>query len=328
MLKSSIIESNPEYFLKDVAFNWHGTRLATCSQNTVQVWEMDSNKTWQKRSSFSLPKQDIVEKISWAHPQFGQVICTTTANTVSLWRYRIVDNGGLKWVSAKVIHEQRHLTIMDAKFAPPVSRSLELAYCTEDKGSTDGGLKIIKWAVTNDDNEWQYEVLFTVPSKRQHFTCLDWSTSCPTMIAVGSMSDPSGATKGQVQLFEYSEGTKQWSLNPITVCELQNKVHDVAFAPNPGRSFHTLAVASCDVMLITIKQNEVSGQLEATNREVLHDDNKVEVWQLSWSVLGTVLSSAGDDGLIKLWKNGKNGKWESVSEMRVKWDGTPTGMNV
>ena len=51
-----------------------------------------------------------------------------------------------------------------------------------------------------------------------------------------------------------------------------------------------------------------------------------QVWQLSWSVLGTVLSSAGDDGLIKLWKNGKNGKWESVSEMRVKWDGTPSGM--
>ena len=46
----------------------------------------------------------------------------------------------------------RHLTIMDAKFAPPVSRSLELAYCTEDKGSTDGGLKVIYFN-TNQNNK-------------------------------------------------------------------------------------------------------------------------------------------------------------------------------
>lgn len=55
----------------------------------------------------------------------------------------------------------------------------------------------------------------------------------------------------RVFLFEYSiVGNGKWAkTESINVCD---PVHDIAFAPNVGRSYHILAVASKDLYIYSI----------------------------------------------------------------------------
>lgn len=71
------------------------------------------------------------------------------------------------------------------------------------------------------------------------------------LIQAGS-DDTSTTVGGKVFILEYSIGgngkwTKTETLN------VTEPVHDVAFAPNVGRLYHILAVASKDVQIFNIK---------------------------------------------------------------------------
>lgn len=70
------------------------------------------------------------------------------------------------------------------------------------------------------------------------------------MIAVGT--DDTYTSGGKVFIYEYSENTRRWSKTE-TLTSITDPVHDVAFAPNLGRSYHLLAVASKDVRIVTLK---------------------------------------------------------------------------
>lgn len=73
----------------------------------------------------------------------------------------------------------------------------------------------------------------------------------PPMIAVGS-DDTNTMNGAKVFIYEYSEGSRRW-MKAETLSGVTDAVHDIAFAPNLGRSFHTLAIATKDVRIITLK---------------------------------------------------------------------------
>ena len=73
----------------------------------------------------------------------------------------------------------------------------------------------------------------------------------PAMIAVGSNnSSPNAMAK--VQIFEYNENARKYA-KAKTLMTVTDPVHDIAFAPNLGRSFHILAIATKDVRIFTLK---------------------------------------------------------------------------
>jgi len=39
-------------------------------------------------------------------------------------------------------------------------------------------------------------------------------------------------------------------------------------------------------------------------------DHKAEVWRVKWNPTGTILSSTGDDGIVRLWKAAINGEFQ------------------
>lgn len=71
------------------------------------------------------------------------------------------------------------------------------------------------------------------------------------MIAVGS-DDSNTTNGGKVFIYEYSESSRKWGKTE-TISSIVDAVHDLVFAPNLGRSYHTLAVATKDVRIISIK---------------------------------------------------------------------------
>ena len=90
MLQSNILlDQSPAHCIKDVAVNWHGTKMAVCSNNSVIMWSMNSQQKWIKEEvGIELDKLKTVQRISWAHPEFGQVLAVSTLNEISIWEYR------------------------------------------------------------------------------------------------------------------------------------------------------------------------------------------------------------------------------------------------
>ena len=80
------------------------------------------------------------------------------------------------------------------------------------------------------------------------------------------------------------------------------------------RSYHLLATASKDghVRIWKFVEDEVSDQYKV---DLIADfvDHDAEVWRVQWNVTGTILSSSGDDGKIRLWKSDVLNEWRCMS---------------
>ncbi len=71
------------------------------------------------------------------------------------------------------------------------------------------------------------------------------------MLAVGS-DDPSPASGPKVSVYELSDPDRRW--RRAESVPVPDPVHDLAFAPNVGRSYALLAVASSsDLRIVTLK---------------------------------------------------------------------------
>ncbi|KAK2094725.1 Nucleoporin SEH1 [Saguinus oedipus] len=179
------------------------------------------------------------------------------------------------------------------------------------------------------------------------------------MIAVGS-DDSSPNAMAKVQIFEYNENTRLSMSSerlglqqccPVehaalasgpetigvettvkyakaeTLMTVTDPVHDIAFAPNLGRSFHILAIATKDVRIFTLKpvRKELTSSGGPTKFE-LHivaqfDNHNSQVWRVSWNITGTVLASSGDDGCVRLWKANYMDNWKCTGIL--KGNGSP-----
>lgn len=197
MLQSNILlDQSPAHCIKDVAVNWHGTKMAVCSNNSVIMWSMNSQQKWIKEEvGIELDKLKTVQRISWAHPEFGQVLAVSTLNEISIWEYRSSDCGG-QWFNRTTppISEPRHLVIKDVQFSPSYSgmgrsRALDLAYCTDS-----GQLKILRCKDARLLKDWETVKEFS--QCKDAFTCLAWNvTSTCSMIAVGTSESSAKGTR-------------------------------------------------------------------------------------------------------------------------------------
>ncbi|KAJ8776691.1 hypothetical protein J1605_015280 [Eschrichtius robustus] len=89
------------------------------------------------------------------------------------------------------------------------------------------------------------------------------------MIAVGS-DDSSPNAMAKVQIFEYNENTRKYA-KAETLLTVTDPVHDIAFAPNLGRSFHILAIATKDVRIFTLKPVRIMrGTGESNESDMAH----------------------------------------------------------
>ena len=76
-------------FIHDVAFDFYGTRCATCSSDRkIKVWGKENHadgEPWVLQSEWSA-HLGSVWKVAWAHPEFGQVLASCSFDrTVYVW---------------------------------------------------------------------------------------------------------------------------------------------------------------------------------------------------------------------------------------------------
>ncbi|KZV62182.1 WD40 repeat-like protein [Peniophora sp. CONT] len=104
-------------------------------------------------------------------------------------------------------------------------------------------------------------------------------------------------------------------------------VTSVAWAPSCGRSYHLVATGSRDghVRIWKLKPpayDEERGQTDDntwTGVQVADfDHHKAAVGRVEWNVTGTVLSSAGNDGRVRLWKATQGNVWRAAGHISVE----------
>ncbi|KAG1052004.1 hypothetical protein G6F43_005827 [Rhizopus delemar] len=165
--------------------------------------------------------------------------------------------------------------------------------------------------------------------------CIDW---CPNRSSVAMMVVGLGKEKG-ARIFKH-DGHNRWIPGELLPGHTQ-EVHDVSWAPNMARSYQLIATASKDQYVRIYKITESTQPVQqrgsgsnripispagtptqqqshkALNVELVASfaDHKAEVWRVEWNITGTILSSSGDDGKLRLWTIGYDGKWRQMASV-------------
>ncbi|XP_022177717.1 nucleoporin SEH1-A-like isoform X2 [Myzus persicae] len=302
MVEAHSINSEHKDLIHDVAFDYYGDRMATCStDNFVKVWDQDVDGNWNLSSSWKA-HSGSVWKVTWAHPDFGQVLATCSFDrTAAIWEEILGESDENGTVLRHWVHRANLVdsvtSVTDVKFGPK-SFGFNLATC-----SADGVLRIYEAPDAMNIAEWplQHEVSLKLPS-----SCLTWnpllSTNPIGMIAVGS-DDNSNTTNSKVFICEYNKVSRRWAKTK-SVTSVEHPVHDMIFAPNMGRSFYLLAIATNNVRILKLRPivgaaRDFPYTIETAAQ---FNDHLSTVWRVAWNITGTVLASSGDDGCVRLWK--------------------------
>ncbi|ODM90481.1 Nucleoporin SEH1 [Orchesella cincta] len=219
------LETGHKDLIHDVAFDFYGTRMATCSSDQmVKIWELNGEGSsvahWNCTASWKA-HSGSVWKVTWAHPEFGQVVATSSFDrSAAVWQERVEKDNfgrgagvvGTHWVKKATLVDSR-ASVTDVKFAPR-HLGMVLATC-----SADGFVRIYEAPDIIHLSQWslQYEINVKMP-----LSCVSWNPTYPhqfaPIIAVGS--DDSNADAPKVLLYEFNERNRQWnrkeSLKDIT----------------------------------------------------------------------------------------------------------------
>jgi len=285
-------------FIHDLAFDWYGKRLATCSSDQkIKVWDYVRGR-WSCTAEIKA-HSGSVHALSWAHPEFGQVLASCSSDrVVHIYEEQVDGRSGARvWKKQGRLVDSRD-SVADCEFAPR-HLGLKLATC-----SLDGRVRIYESNDVMNLSVWP--LTDEIEVSKSAAAALSWNSSPfdPPMLCV--------AAEREVKLFEYNGNARRW----VSVAQLEGHsdlVHDVCWAANLGRAYHLVATACKDgaVRIFKLSYNKATAAYAPTLVAKLTQHN-AEVWRVSWNVSGTILASTGDDGVSRLWKADFNGDWHPI----------------
>lgn len=102
----------------------------------------------------------------------------------------------------------------------------------------------------------------------------------------------------------------------VKICNLPEHnglIRSISWAPSMGRSYHLIATGCKDGLIQIFKAHEQENGEFKIETVARLNDHRQEVWRVEWNSTGTILSSAGDDGRIRLWKCSYMNEWKCMS---------------
>ncbi|KAH8554635.1 WD40-repeat-containing domain protein [Umbelopsis sp. PMI_123] len=352
-MQATRFDTAHEDLIHDVAYNYYGKRLVTCSSDQrLKVWDFNESGNgvaqWELNDSWKAHDCSIL-KVIWANPEFGQVIASCSFDRqVKIWEEQEIEpkNSQKRWAEKFRLVESRG-SVQDIEFAPG-NGSLRLATC-----AADGIVRIYEALEPTNLTQWPQMEEFEISSGASDAGgsyCLSWCPNrCPAPMMVVGLGKENGA-----RIFKH-DGQNRWYPGEYLPGH-EKEVHDVCWAPSMGRSYQLIATACKDQFVRIFKLTEISAtqsnppqtpqtrnssqsklnsspsaspnQSQGGKRfkvEVLaaFDDHQAEVWRVEWNIEGTILASSGDDGTVRLWKAGFDGVWRQMSVISA--DGSNVG---
>ncbi|KAG5445621.1 Nucleoporin SEH1 [Clonorchis sinensis] len=217
MFVSRGIHANHTDLIHDVAYDFYGLRMATCSSDQmIKIWDLRPDGEWVCTARWRCHLGPCW-RVTWAHPEFGQVIATCSFDrTITIWEeiaggqsnpgttvhdpdnppvvsiqsntacYPAAQPTSTSWVRRANLVDPR-TSVTGLQFAPR-HLGLQLAAI-----STDGLLRVYEALDVMNLSQWRLQ--FDFPTKLIG-SCLAWSQSPfdPPLIAVGSAAPASSAS--------------------------------------------------------------------------------------------------------------------------------------
>ncbi|KAI8986310.1 WD40 repeat-like protein [Trametes punicea] len=157
--------------------------------------------------------------------------------------------------------------------------------------------------------------IIQIPPSRRPSTLLSLNPSPSSDTSRSAASGPTSTTANG----DGSDGTKTYA------------VTSVSWAPSCGRSYHLVATGGRDghVRIWRVKPptpsedldgEEADGDAGGWSASIVgdFDDHKSAVGRVEWNITGTILSSAGNDGRVRLWKMTAGNVWRPAGHISVE----------
>lgn len=289
--------------------------MVSCSADQrVKVHDFnDDTETWAITSEWRAGDASLM-RVAWAHPSFGQVLAVCSLDRgVRIYEEQKKNFESKTWVEVAKLMDARS-AVLDISFCP-FQHGCKLAAV-----SADATLRIYEAMEPGNLTYWtlmnEIALMPSPPSRNeQPAFCVNW---CPSRwreqyIAVGCMNDA----------YIYKQNSHgKWK----KVAELPGHtdlIRDICWAPSMGRSYYLIATACKDgnvrIFKVETLREEVFQEEEDAGNSMTEDSNfnlnslkveligeydnhKCQVWRCRFNVTGTILSSSGDDGCVRLWK--------------------------
>lgn len=332
-------DSGHEDLVHDVAYDFFGRHVATCSSDQhVKVFKLDKETDeWQLSDSWRAHDSSIVS-LDWASPEYGRIIATASYDrTIKLWEEDPDQEecSGRRWTKLCTLNDSKG-SLYDVKFAP-AHLGLRLA-CI----GNDGTLRVYDALEPSDLRSWtltsEVQVLSVSPASHlQSDFCLSW---CPSRFSSEKLVL---CVLDQALIYQRGKDNKLHISGKLE--GHGGLIRSVSWAPSIGRWYQLIATGCKDGKVRIYKviekssssntaspasedaadgQSNLDADTDGTDTSSLcaplrieliseHDDHKGEVWSVSWNLTGTVLSSAGDDGKIRLWRSTYSNEFRCMS---------------
>ncbi|KAH9308921.1 hypothetical protein KI387_036832, partial [Taxus chinensis] len=128
-------------------------------------------------------------------------------------------------------------------------------------------------------------------------------------------------------IWEFMEAHQRWhpTAEFAVPGEDGEQVYAISWAPNIGRPYELIAIASSKgVSIWHIELDPNINERPKLKRVATLSGHDGEVWQLDWDMGGMTLATSGNDGTVRLWQSNTNGVWQEVAVILL----TPQGFGV
>lgn len=319
MATRTVSNVNHDGMIHDVALDYYGRRMATCSSDRkIKIFEIEGES--QRLIETLKGHEAAVWSISWAHPKYGSILASASYDgKVFIWR----EQAGV-W--QRLFDFALHKASVNL-----VAWSPHEAGCLLACASSDGAVSVLEFK----DNSFEHT---TFAAHGLGVNGVSWApaTAAGSLIssnpspaaaaaAAGNRRFVTGGSDNQLRIWTWEAtpagdgsaagagaGVGRYVPEGEPLTGHTDWVRDVAWSPTVLQKSY-IASASQDKTVRIWTADSLAPATSGWSSKVLTFDDAV--WRVSWSLSGNVLAVSTANNKISMWKENLKGEWECVKNM-------------